>query len=128
MFLPPLSPICIVPSRWSAVSFSKLKTDAEDLLTILSSIIFGPNSFPAHNSVIYTSEVQCEFTRKALIEPLLFGRGTMVAVKQSAEDRNNQAVQNNLKGMVWEAGCSNWYLNQWGTLPVLLRVRRNNPL
>ncbi|KAK4048332.1 hypothetical protein OIV83_004854 [Microbotryomycetes sp. JL201] len=77
-------------------------------------IIFGPNSFPAHNSVIYTSEVQCEFTRKALIEPLLFGKGETVSVKQAAEDTNAQKVQIGLRGTVWEAGCANWYLNEWG--------------
>lgn len=82
---------------------------------MLRAIIFGPNSFPAHNSVIYTSEVQSEFTRKALIEPLLFGRAKEIDVKQSAEDKNAQSVQLNLKGMVWEAGCSNWYLNEWGS-------------
>ncbi|KAK4053943.1 hypothetical protein OIO90_003780 [Microbotryomycetes sp. JL221] len=77
-------------------------------------IIFGPNSFPAHNSVIFTAEVQCEFTRKALIEPLIFGKAETVNVKQAAEDRNAQSVQIGLKGTVWEAGCANWYLNEWG--------------
>jgi hypothetical protein len=79
-----------------------------------SAIIFGPNSFPAHNSVIYTAEVQAEFTRKALIEPLMFGKGTAIDVTQAAEDHDSTRIQIGLKDMVWEAGCSNWYLNEWG--------------
>ncbi|KAM0750741.1 monooxygenase [Meredithblackwellia eburnea MCA 4105] len=77
-------------------------------------IIFGPNSFPAHNSVIFTAEVQCEFTRKALIEPLVNGRAKTVSVSSSAENLDAQSVQIGLKKTVWEAGCSNWYLNEWG--------------
>lgn len=84
------------------------------LYSLFSAIIFGPNSFPAHNSVIYTSEVQCEFVRKAVIEPLITNRASKVTVHQTSEDLDAALVQIGLKGMVWEAGCSNWYLNEWG--------------
>ena len=84
------------------------------MLSFDSAIIFGPNSFPAHNSVIYTAEVQAEFTRKALIEPLMFGKASAIDVTQAAEDFDPNRIQIGLKDMVWEAGCTNWYLNEWG--------------
>ncbi|GAA5827558.1 hypothetical protein JCM3770_003863 [Rhodotorula araucariae] len=49
-----------------------------------------------------------------MVEPILYGKAVVVDVKQMAENRNLQQVQLDLKGMVWESGCSNWYLNEWG--------------
>ncbi|ODV89695.1 hypothetical protein CANCADRAFT_4319 [Tortispora caseinolytica NRRL Y-17796] len=77
-------------------------------------IIFGPNSFPAHNSVIYTAEVQVEYACKTIVEAVASGRADIVDVKQAAEDADALDVQLKLKGTVWSAGCSNWYLNEFG--------------
>jgi len=77
-------------------------------------IIFGPNAFPAHNSVIYTNEVQVEYVIKALFKPLLKGSFSVLDVKEAAEHRDATEVQTKLKSMVWNSGCSNWNLDASG--------------
>jgi len=64
-------------------------------------IVFGPNAFPAHNSVIYTNEVQVEYIIKTLIKPILDHEFTVLDVKQAAEMCNANHVQERLKDMVW---------------------------
>ena len=44
----------------------------------------------------------------------MFGKATSIDVTQAAEDYDSNRVQIGLKDMVWEAGCTNWYLNEWG--------------
>jgi hypothetical protein len=75
---------------------------------------FGPNTFPAHNSVIFASEVQVDYIAKTLFQPLIDGRATTVEVKAGAEEKFVQHIDQELNGTVFSAGCSNWYVNQQG--------------
>ncbi|KAL1296811.1 hypothetical protein AAFC00_004437 [Neodothiora populina] len=77
-------------------------------------IVFGPNAFPAHNSVIFTNETQVEFIIKTLIKPVLRGNFKVLDVKQAAEDYDTNNVQDKLKNMVWNGGCANWNLDAAG--------------
>lgn len=77
-------------------------------------IVFGPNAFPAHNSVIYTNEVQVEYIIKAMVRPILHRDFRLIDVKEAAEHCDATAVQARLKSMVWNAGCSNWNLDAAG--------------
>lgn len=77
-------------------------------------IVFGPNAFPAHNSVIYTNEVQVEYMVKTIFQPILSGHFTAIDVKEAAEMRDANTIQSKLKGMVWSSGCSNWNLDANG--------------
>ncbi|KAK7178628.1 monooxygenase [Paraphaeosphaeria sporulosa] len=77
-------------------------------------IVFGPNSSPAHNSVIFSNETQIEFILKSMINPVLRGSFEVLDVKQAAEDRNVNQVQAGLKNMVWNDGCANWNLDAHG--------------
>lgn len=75
---------------------------------------FGPNTFPAHNSVLFASEVQVEYLARTLIAPIIDRRISSLEVKPTAEYQWVNAVQTELKGSVFEAGCSNWYINKHG--------------
>lgn len=77
-------------------------------------IVFGPNAFPAHNSVIYTNEVQVEFIIKTIFRPILKGSFGVIDVKETAENRDADYVQKELKSMVWNGGCTNWNLDASG--------------
>lgn len=77
-------------------------------------IMFGPNASPAHNSVIYTLEVQAAYITQTFFEPILTGRAKTVVVKRSAEDYDCNLVQQKLTDSVWHAGCTNWTLNEHG--------------
>ncbi|KAL3462132.1 FAD/NAD(P)-binding domain-containing protein [Aspergillus heterothallicus] len=74
-------------------------------------IVFGPNAFPAHNSVIYTNEVQVEYIIKTIFTPILSGHFATIDVKESAEICDANSVQEKLRTMVWSGGCSNWNLD-----------------
>jgi cation diffusion facilitator CzcD-associated flavoprotein CzcO len=71
-------------------------------------IIFGPNTFPAHNSVIFTSEVQVEYIAKTLVTPIIEKLAGIVEVKDVAEEEFARGIDKSLRGSVFSAGCSNW--------------------
>lgn len=75
---------------------------------------FGPNTFPAHNSVIFASEVQVDYIAKTLFEPLIEGRALSVEVKKAAEEEFTKGIDVELRDTVFSAGCSNWYINKAG--------------
>jgi cation diffusion facilitator CzcD-associated flavoprotein CzcO len=77
-------------------------------------ILFGPNTFPANNSALFACETQVNYAVKTLFEPLLNGRAKIIEVKQSAEDRETQAVHAGLKKTVFSGDCSNWYIGDYG--------------
>lgn len=75
---------------------------------------FGPNTFPANNSALYACETQVAYTAKALFEPLLDGRASVIEVKESVENRTTNEVQQRLQGSVFSGNCSNWYIGEFG--------------
>jgi cation diffusion facilitator CzcD-associated flavoprotein CzcO len=77
-------------------------------------ILFGPNTFPAHNSALFCCEVQVEYVTKTLFKTLMSDRAAIIEVKEEAEDYHTSSVQQELKGSVFSAGCSNWYINSAG--------------
>ncbi|OAL03644.1 FAD/NAD(P)-binding domain-containing protein [Phaeosphaeriaceae sp. SRC1lsM3a] len=77
-------------------------------------LMFGPNTFPAHNSVIFASEVQVDYIAKTLVVPLLTGRAATIEAKQEAEDGFVEGIDEELSGTVFSSGCSNWYINNKG--------------
>lgn len=77
-------------------------------------IVFGPNAFPAHNSVIYTNETQVEYLLKSVFQPILRGNFQVIEVKEAAESYDSLSLQDDLKSMVWAGGCTNWNLDTNG--------------
>ncbi|KAH6682832.1 hypothetical protein B0J14DRAFT_132823 [Halenospora varia] len=77
-------------------------------------ILFGPNTFPAHNSVLFACEVQVEYIAKTLFTPLMNNRASVIEVKREAENSFTSGIHTLLNGSVFSAGCSNWYINSEG--------------
>ncbi|KAL6354831.1 hypothetical protein LRP88_12188 [Fusarium phalaenopsidis] len=77
-------------------------------------IVFGPNAFPAHNSCIFSNETQAEYIIKTLVAPIVKHHFDVIDVKEAAETRDANFVQEKLKGMVWSSGCANWNLDAAG--------------
>lgn len=77
-------------------------------------ILFGPNTFPAHNSALFTCEVQVDYVTNTLFKSILADRAAIVEVREDAENDFTNGVQGQLKGSVFAAGCSNWYINSAG--------------
>lgn len=75
---------------------------------------FGPNTFPAFNSVIFSVEVQVAYIANTLIKPIIDGYADVIEVKKSAEDRSVESLDQVLRNEVFSSGCSNWYINKSG--------------
>ncbi|RKL26883.1 hypothetical protein BFJ70_g11756 [Fusarium oxysporum] len=77
-------------------------------------VLFGPNSFTGHSSVVLGLENQVTQAVK-LMRPILSGEAQKVEVMRSAVDKYNAEVQSDLKKMVWNGGgCHNWYVDADG--------------
>jgi cation diffusion facilitator CzcD-associated flavoprotein CzcO len=76
--------------------------------------LVGPNTGLGHNSIVYMIEAQVEHLVSAL--RTMRARGaTVIEARQSAQDRYNAQVQEELQGTVWNAGgCASWYLDAHG--------------
>ena len=77
-------------------------------------ILFGPNTFPANNSALFACETQVDYAVKSLFKPLLDRRANVIEVKQAAEDRETNAIHQQLTGTVFSGDCSNWYIGNYG--------------
>ncbi|KAH7127307.1 hypothetical protein EDB81DRAFT_846220 [Dactylonectria macrodidyma] len=77
-------------------------------------ILFGPNTFPAFNSVIYAIEVQVAYITSILMKPIIDGYADVVEVKKESEEKFIDDLDDVLAQTVFAAGCSNWYINKAG--------------
>lgn len=77
-------------------------------------MLFGPNTFPAFNSVIYAVEVQVEYLAKTLFKTVIDGRADVLEVKETAEAQFVTELDKTLAKTVFNSGCTNWYINAAG--------------
>ncbi|KAI1613810.1 monooxygenase [Exophiala viscosa] len=77
-------------------------------------LLFGPNTFPAHNSALFACEVQVEYVAREMIAPIIDGRASVIEVTAAAENQWVNDIHHQLTGSVFQAGCSNWYINEFG--------------
>jgi hypothetical protein len=64
--------------------------------------------------VLFSTETQIAFVARTLLAPIIDERAAIVEVKATAEDRWVNGVHSELRGSVFAAGCSNWYINDNG--------------
>ncbi|KAF9032933.1 hypothetical protein BJ165DRAFT_1534822 [Panaeolus papilionaceus] len=69
--------------------------------------ILGPNTATGHTSVIYTNEIQINYTLK-LIKPILERRLPSIEVNEQATDVYNTTIQKRLSQSVFTQ-CLSWY-------------------
>ncbi|KAG8158441.1 hypothetical protein KVR01_011563 [Diaporthe batatas] len=77
-------------------------------------ILFGPNTFPAFNSVIYAVEVQVEYLAKTLFKTVIDDYADVMEVKEEAETHFVTELDKTLAKTVFNSGCINWYMNSAG--------------
>jgi cation diffusion facilitator CzcD-associated flavoprotein CzcO len=76
-------------------------------------ILFGPNTFPANNSALLTCETQVDYAVKSLFKPLLDRRAAVIEVKQAAEDRETNAIHQQLTNTVFDRLLELVYWRVW---------------
>ncbi|KAI1625151.1 monooxygenase [Exophiala viscosa] len=77
-------------------------------------ILFGPNTFLAHNSAIFILEMAADYTIRNIFKPILDKQADSVEVKEEAQNFWATKIQYQLQKMVWSGGCSNWNLTSNG--------------
>lgn len=77
-------------------------------------ILFGPNTFLAHNSAIFIIEIAVDYTIRNMMKPIIDKRATSIDVKPEAESFWATKTQADLQKMVWSSGCTNWNLDASG--------------
>jgi hypothetical protein len=58
--------------------------------------------------------VQVDYIAKTIFLPLLDGNASSIEVKKGAEEDFVAGIDEELRGTVFTAGCSNWYINDEG--------------
>lgn len=76
-------------------------------------ILYGPNTNLAHNSIVYMLESQVHYVMEC-IRLLANTSARAMDVKPAKQNSYVDAVQNRLKGGVWDSGCHSWYLDKNG--------------
>lgn len=75
-------------------------------------LIFGPNTATGHSSVILASENMVNYSLN-FIKPILDGEVRTYEVKEEAERKWTQRLQDALRGSLWETGgCWSWYFKE----------------
>ena len=98
-------------------------------------VLYGPNTNLAHNSIVYMLESQFRYVRDA-VRRIAAGEADAFDVRAAVQDRFNATLERRLEDLVWDAGCSSWYLTGSGrntlnwpgpALEYRLRTRRFEP-
>jgi len=76
-------------------------------------LLYGPNTNLGHTSIVFMLECQVRYIMGCL--PRLASRGPM-EVRPEAMDTWRQNLDRDMKGMVWQAGCTSWYKNASGRI------------
>jgi hypothetical protein len=79
----------------------------------------GPNTGLGHTSVVFMIEAQIDYVADAL-RTLQARRMAVAEVRREAQEASNRAVQERLRGSVWNTGgCASWYLDAQGRNAVI---------
>ncbi len=98
-------------------------------------VLYGPNTNLAHNSIIYMLESQFAYVRDA-VRRIARGRADALDVRVDVQERFNTTLERRLEDLVWDTGCSSWYLTGSGrntlnwpglTIEYRYRTRRLDP-
>jgi len=76
-------------------------------------ILYGPNTNLGHNSIIYMLESQFEYVLRC-VSAANKRKARFIDVKATSMRKFNDAIQAQIEGTVWQAGCTSWYQNESG--------------
>jgi cation diffusion facilitator CzcD-associated flavoprotein CzcO len=76
-------------------------------------MLVGPNTFLAHNSVVFMIEAQVHYIIKAL-QWLQKSGNAMMDLRSDVQGRFNRELRQRMRQTVWSSGCNSWYLDARG--------------
>jgi cation diffusion facilitator CzcD-associated flavoprotein CzcO len=71
-------------------------------------MLYGPNTNLGHNSIIVMLEAQSRYIVQCL-QHIVAKSVTTLEVREDANRRYNETLQQQLGAMVWSTGCGSWY-------------------
>ncbi|KAJ5626451.1 Flavoprotein [Penicillium herquei] len=74
-------------------------------------ILLGPNAATGHTSAIMAAENSVNYALRVL-KPILDGKAAAIDLKEDAEVRYVNWLQEALRDRIWNAGCASWYVNE----------------
>lgn len=76
-------------------------------------MLYGPNTNLAHSSIVIMLEAQVNYA-KLCIQALNQKKLQYMDVKKERLQDYSVTIQKQLKGSVWNQGCTSWYINESG--------------
>lgn len=73
----------------------------------------GPNTGLGHNSMVFIIEAQSRYVVDA-VKKLEINNAKYMDLRLDKQNSFNQKIQRQLKGTVWQTGCSSWYKREDG--------------
>lgn len=73
-------------------------------------MLVGPNTFLAHNSVVFMIEAQVNYILRAL-QWLQKSGNAMMDLRDDVQVKFTRELQQKMQGTVWSSGCNSWYLD-----------------
>lgn len=113
-----LSPLCVIGRNGADLS-DVWRSGAEAFLGMTVPgfpnffMLVGPNTFLAHNSVVFMIEAQVHYVSKAL-EWLRKNGKSVMDLRSEAQANFSNDLRKRTKGTTWASGCTSWYLNERG--------------
>jgi len=75
-------------------------------------VMYGPNTNLGSGSIIFQLESQMSYILEAIRG--LERRGGWITVRAEVQEAFDREIQDRLSTSVWQAGCSNWYVDENG--------------
>ncbi|BBY44866.1 flavin-containing monooxygenase [Mycolicibacterium celeriflavum] len=97
--------------EWSSGAYAYKSTSVAGYPNLY--LTFGPNSGPGHNSALVYMEAQIEYAVRAIRTLNRWGL-KYLDVRDDAQRRFNEQLQQRLAKTTWNSGCRSWYLTEDG--------------
>jgi cation diffusion facilitator CzcD-associated flavoprotein CzcO len=81
-------------------------------------LLLGPNTGLGHGSMVYMIESQVAYVLDAL-RTMRAQAAHVAEVREDAEARFNRRIDEQIRGTVWNTGCSSWYADPSGRIAAL---------
>jgi hypothetical protein len=74
-------------------------------------MLVGPNTFLAHNSVVFMIEAQVNYVIKGL-QWLTKSGNAIMDLRTEVQEQFTRELKKRMRGTVWTSGCNSWYLDE----------------
>jgi cation diffusion facilitator CzcD-associated flavoprotein CzcO len=74
-------------------------------------MLVGPNTFLAHNSVVFMIEAQVNYVIRGL-QWLTKSGNALMDLRSEVQEQFTRDLKKRMRGTIWTSGCNSWYLDE----------------